>query len=417
MLKPFGQFFSNIKTDLFHSSLLLSGSLIAQLVAFALYPVITRLYTPGQFGEFSVFLSITGILTILATGRFEYALMLPKDETEAKALKTIGLRWCIRFSALCFVVCLGLGFFKSLRIPGLYLIGIYVFLSGTIQIFTLYRNRLKQYKKLAQVSVVQNATSSGSKVLLGFAGFQNVGLFWGSILGQMVSLWVISRTFISGALLHRSANHKEILGKYSAFPKYRMVQALINSLSSNLPIFFITIYFSSKEAGYFSLILGLGYKVITLVSSALYQVLYRRFTDEKNNHQPLLPLFGKYLLILATISIVPAVPVFIFSKSLISLFFGPDWTEAAVYMQIMIPWLVLVFIGSPFAFIPDVFSKQREIFIFDTIHLLLRIMGLYLGLFYFNNVHYVIILFSGFSIIYLGIQLIWYYSIFKQKTK
>lgn len=413
MLKPFASFFSNIKTDLFHSSLLLSGSLIAQLVAFALYPVITRLYTPGEFGEFSVFLSITGILSILATGRFEYALMLPEDESEAIALKKTGLRWCLRFSAMCFVVCLGLGFFKMLNIPGLYLIGIYVFFSGAIQIFTLYRNRLKQYKKLAQVSVMQNATASGGKVLFGFAGMQGMGLLWGSILGQMVSLWVISKEYLTKTLFQRPANHKEILKKYSAFPKYRMVQAVINSISSNLPIFFITIYFSSKEAGYFSLILGLGYKVITLVSSALYQVLYRRFTDEKNNHQPLLPLFGKYLLILATVSIVPAVPVFIFSKSLITLFFGPDWTEAAVYMQIMIPWLVLVFITMPFAFIADVFNLQKDVLIADFINLLLRILVLFLG-YWFQSVYLSIMLYSSLGIIYLMYYLGWYALIIKK---
>jgi len=414
MLKLLRHFFSDIKTDLFHSSLLLSGSLLAQIITFAAYPVVTRLYSPGQFGNFSVFLSITGILTILATGRFEYALMLPEEENEARTLKRIGLRWCLMFSSACFLVSIGLGFFKNLNIPGLYLIGLYVFLSGTIQLFTLYRNRLKQYKKLAQVAVMQNAAASGSKILFGLGGFFNIGLLWGSIIGQLVSAWVVSKGFVTKTLFTKPVNAGEILRKYAVFPKYRMVQALINSVSSNLPIFFITVYFSAKEAGYFALILGIGYKIITLVSSALYQVLYRRFTEERNQHQHLLPLFGKYLLILASISIIPAIPVFIFSKNLITLFFGQEWLEAETYLRIMIPWLVFVFIGSPFAFISDVFFQQKKVLIFDSVHLLLRILGLYIGLFLFDKAFISIMLFSGISIAYLGFQLIWYYSIFQQ---
>ena len=207
MLKFIRRFFSNIKTDLFHSSLLLSGSLVAQLIAFLAYPVLTRLYSPGQFGEFSVFLSITGILAILATGRFEYALMLPEEENEAKTLKRIGLRWCLIFSSACFLVSIGLGFFKNLNIPGLYLIGLYVFLSGTIQLFTLYRNRLKQYKKLAQVAVMQNAAASGSKILFGLGGFFNIGLLWGSIIGQLVSAWVVSKGFVTKTLFYFSCGY------------------------------------------------------------------------------------------------------------------------------------------------------------------------------------------------------------------
>jgi O-antigen/teichoic acid export membrane protein len=413
MLKFVRHFFSDIKTDLFHSSLLLSGSLVAQLIVFAAYPVLTRLYSPGQFGEFSVFLSIAGILAILATGRFEYALMLPEDENEAKVLKKIGLWWCFLFSAGCFLASFGLGWLKNLKIPGLHFLGLYVFLIGSVQIFTLYRNRLKQYKKLAQVSVLQNTATSGSKILLGFSGALGHGLIWGSIFGQLASFMAVSKGLFEKALFTKPENYKPILQKYSAFPKYRMVQALVNSISTNLPIFFITFYFTAKEAGYFALILGIGYKIITLVSSSLYQVLYRRFTEEKNLHRPVLPLFGKIILILAVVSIVPGIPVFFLSKSLITLFFGPVWIEAAVYMRIMMPWLVLVFMVSPFAFIPDVFSFQKKVLVFDTIHLLIRILGLYTGLL-LKNVYLSVILFSTTSIAYLIFQTIWYYFILQQ---
>lgn len=418
MLKYIRDFFADIKTDLFHSSLLLSGSVIAQLIAFVAYPVLTRLYSPDQFGNFSVFLSITGILSIIATGRFEYALMIPKEDKKAIELKKIGLWWCMVFSAVCFMITLFIGISNKLssRIPGLYFIAIYVFLTGSTQIFTLYQNRLKRYKKLAHVSIIQNTTASGAKVLFGFTGMLNLGLIVGSVAGQIASFITVSKGFLEKSIFRKPTEIKKTLKDYVAFPKYRMVQALINSLSSNMPIFFITYYFSAREAGFFGLILGLGYKVITIISSSLYQVLYRRFSDQKNHQKPILPLFLKILFLLAFVSIIPAIPVFFLSKYLITMFFGTEWIEAANYLQIMIPWLVLVFITMPFAFIADVLSLQKKVLLIDILHLLARIIGLYIGL-WWNNVYLSVMLYSLISISFLLFILGWYYFVIRKEQK
>jgi len=411
------RFLEDIKTDLYHSSLLFSGNFAAQIITFLAYPVITRLYSASQFGEFSLFLSITSILAILATGRLEFALMLPESDIEAHNLKKIGARWCLIFSMACVLISLILGQIGKFNktIPGLYWIGLYVFLTGIVQIFTLYRNREKQYKKLAKVSVLQNASTSGTKIIFGFAQSISHGLIWGNIIGQLITAIAISKGYISQTFKSRPASIKATLQKYSAFPKYRMIQAIINSLSSNLPIFFITYYFSTKESGYYALVLGIAYKVIGLITQALYQVLYRRFAELNNKQEPILPIFFKIIILLFFTGFIPCAFIFIFAKPLVLLFFGNSWIETSIYIKMMLPWLIMVLIAQPFGFITDIFSLQKQSLIFDIIHLLMRITALYIG-FWFNNVYLSIILFSVSSITFILSLLGWYYIIIKKHS-
>ncbi|MDP4207735.1 MAG: oligosaccharide flippase family protein [Bacteroidota bacterium] len=407
--------FKDIRTILYHSSLLLSGSVIAQIISVIAYPFLTRLYSPAQFGEFSVFLSITGILAIISTGRFEYALMLPKETKEAEDLKSLGLRWCLTFCFFILIICTLAGIFikPPAKIPGLYLIPFYVFTTSIIQIFSFYRNRLKEYPKLAQLSVFQNITATSSKLLLGFSGLLNKGLVTGSMIGQMAAALFISDRSIWNCF-QKKDNLKAALSKYAVFPKYRMVQALINALSANMPILFITYYFTAKDAGYFAIILGLGYKVITLVSSSLYQVMYQRFTELKTKRQAILPVYKKMSLLLLTAGIMGGIPVFLLAKPIITLYLGNSWTESIEYLKIMLPWLVLVLVVTPFAFIADVFSLQRQVLIFDIVFMLLRIAGLYAG-FLQGNVLLSVVLYCLISIAFLLFIAMWYFWIIRKQ--
>jgi len=45
---------------------LVSGSVIAQALGILLVPIITRLYSPADFGVFQLFIAISGILAVLS---------------------------------------------------------------------------------------------------------------------------------------------------------------------------------------------------------------------------------------------------------------------------------------------------------------------------------------------------------------
>jgi O-antigen/teichoic acid export membrane protein len=70
---------------------LLSGSALAQLLPFIAEPFITRLYSAEELGIITLFTSVAVMFSIVATGRYEFAIMLPKADKESINLMAVSI--------------------------------------------------------------------------------------------------------------------------------------------------------------------------------------------------------------------------------------------------------------------------------------------------------------------------------------
>ena len=78
---------------------LLSANVVAQVIGLLVYPILTRIYAPEDFGLLNLFLSIGGVLTILSTAEYYYAIVLPKNQKDAISVLYVGLG-CLLFVSL-----------------------------------------------------------------------------------------------------------------------------------------------------------------------------------------------------------------------------------------------------------------------------------------------------------------------------
>ena len=92
-------------------AVLMTGTLVAQIIGYLLAPVITRLYTPAEMGEFGIFQRVTVLLATIATARYEYALPLPKKDKHAFIL----FRFASKISLITISLCLAIGIVFALR--------------------------------------------------------------------------------------------------------------------------------------------------------------------------------------------------------------------------------------------------------------------------------------------------------------
>jgi hypothetical protein len=79
-----GNFFKNIL-------ILMTGTVSVQLMNFLLTPIITRLYSPEAFGALGLFLSIIGIVVVVAALSYPTAIVIGKSELETKLLVSLCL--------------------------------------------------------------------------------------------------------------------------------------------------------------------------------------------------------------------------------------------------------------------------------------------------------------------------------------
>ena len=82
-----------LNSDDFKSNVvkLVFGTGLAQVLPIAVLPILTRMYSPEEFGIFAIYMAVAGILGVVATGRYELSIVLPDNDKEASGIFGVSL--------------------------------------------------------------------------------------------------------------------------------------------------------------------------------------------------------------------------------------------------------------------------------------------------------------------------------------
>src|SRR4051812_12245255 len=83
-----------------HATTVLTGTVIAQALPVLASPLITRLCTPADLGEFSVWLGVIAITAMGATLRLEAAMILDHDSDEQQTCFSVVAYFSTVFAVL-----------------------------------------------------------------------------------------------------------------------------------------------------------------------------------------------------------------------------------------------------------------------------------------------------------------------------
>lgn len=404
------------------SAVLLSSNVIAQIIGFVVYPIITRLYGTEFFGIFSFFLSIVAVFTLFSTGQYETAIVLPESEKKANALFQLSLLLTVIVSLFFFIVITLFGknilvFFNQEKLASLLpYLPLYLLLYGLWRTLNYYFVRQKRYYNISAYNIIQSITGSVFKCLLGFKGFLANGLVYGQFFGQFlaVAISVISgRPAFKGLKKWDKKEIALVAKTYSNFPKYQLPNALLSTLAGNLPILLLPFYFSLEKIGIFSMALTIGLTPVLLFSNSICQVMFRKMSELVQNKKKILNVclsFCKMCLIF----ILPFFVLFAFiPNDFFGFFFGQPWIDVGFYFKLLLPCLFLsIFVGS-LSFIPDIFFKQKIAAQIELIYTVFKVIALLAGA-YLKSFDLAIIFFGIVIVIMLMIKLVWYFRIIKK---
>lgn len=414
-----GEFLKNVAT-------LVSGTTFVQIIAILIYPVLSRIYTPEDFGLFGLYLSIISITAILATAKYEMAIMLPEKEDDAVNL--LGLSISVSVTISLFLMVIILLFNRSISLllgnetiaPWLYIVPFSTLMVGLFQAFKFYANRNKKYRLITGANVGQSLTNSAAKLSVGPLIQGPAGLIAGTILGQLIGALLfiipgIHKNREKLAWLNRG-KMRNLSKEYNLFPRFTMVQGVTNNLSAALPVFIFNSYFTAAIAGYFTLGYSIIQRPMNLVATAFYQVLSQRIIERYNLGQRIYPDIKKFLYRLLQLVTIPFILVAIFAPAIFRVVFGQEWEEAGRYTQIIIPWMFTSSIAMPLSFIPDMFRRQKKALVLDLIKFILRAMSLIIGILK-NDVYLGLALFSSASTVMIMYSLLWYISLVRKRER
>jgi len=244
---------------------------------------------------------------------------------------------------------------------------------------------------------------------IGFLKSGVVGLISGQIISQFFANMRLLKNIIHDKNLLQKINKVKIIAlakKYKNFPKFQAPHAMLNTFSSNLPIYMFTPFFGVGVVGLFSLSTRIIFAPLLILADASAKVYNQQVSLLYNEKKDTYTFTINLLKSLLKKILIPFIIFVYFAPDIFRIVFGNDWVEAGVYTQILSPWLLLNVLVATVAFIPSLVSKQKKALIVSVIQSFLILSALYIGVIY-NNIYLSLILFCIINCLLLIYNLIW----------
>lgn len=369
-------------------SILVGGTAMGQVITILASPLLTRLYTPGDFGTLAVFSSFLSIAAVVASLRYELAIPLPEDDKTAAHVSDLSLFIVFSNSLLAgILVC----FFGSKLVhivnvlqlrSYLWLLPIGILGVGTYQVFSYWAIRKKAFKRVAQTKVNQSITRVATQVGLGIALNGPLGLILGQIVGQAAgSATLATLAWRNDNKVLKSINKKGLLlvaKRYKRFPLFSSWAAIFNALSWQLPVVLLSSFFGPTVTGFYSLGERILQTPMSLIGQSIAQVFFSSAADaNRSGNLSIITMTVFQKLVQVGLPVIMLIGIA--APELFAFIFGSEWQQAGIYAQWLAPWLFLVFISSPLSMLPSILEKQQFDTFFQVISLLSMTIPLAVG--------------------------------------
>lgn len=316
--------------------------------------------------------------------------MLPKEDEEAANLLGLSLLIAAGMSALMVPIIYfgGDPLLKLLNAPELapylWLSPLTVFLGGLFLALNYWNSRTKRFGRLSLARINASISTTGAQIGAGMGGYPTGGsLIGASILGSAVSnlvlggqIWRDDRRIFRNSISFEGM--KEGLSRHRRFPIFDSCSALLNSISLQLPVLLLSVFFSPMIVGYYAICHRLVFLPSTLIASSISQVFFQRASVVKyegNLHFIVEATFIRLVLI----GLYPFLLLSIIGRELTIVALGLPWEEAGVFIQILSPFALFVFIASPMSILLIVLERQKIALYFNIIFITTRFLSLFIG--------------------------------------
>ena len=393
------------------------GIAIGQGLVIVTSPLLTRLYSPSDFGVLAVFMSITGLLQVVSSLRYEIAIPLPGDEKNAFVLMVLCFLILIGMTLI-----IGLGIWlvgedlirwtNSQALQGyLWLIPLGLFPLGIYEILSLWAIRTKDFSNLARTKISQGIGRVITQIGLGFTPVGTIGLILGEIVGRCLGikmlsrpLWLQSKTFFFGVTLKSLGN---VITRYRRFPLFSTPSGFLNRSGLNLPPILFSAFYGSDVAG----LMVLCERVLRTPMGLLGQSTAKVFLGEaatlkRDDPEKLYLLFCTTARRLFLVGVIPIIIVIVFGPWLFRLIFGSEWFQSGVYARFLGLSLLLEFVASPLSQTTNILERQDLQLVWDVSYFVLVIGTLLFSYWIGFEVKLAVILYAGSLFFSYSVQMI-----------
>lgn len=350
-----------------HVSSVFFGTLLAQSTPIIGSLFITRIFSPGEFGEFSTWLAIVAFLSVVITLRFEAVLVIAEDGIDRVRAVFIVSAVTIIMAFVFFIFIV----FLSYLIDGKYFLptSTTLLVAITPAALLLALNQVWQawaaaeglYTKLNIMRLIQALILVTMQIGLGMKYPIAISLVMGFVVASGISFaWSV---VVMPRIIHREFFNvrcfTEFFHRYKNFPLYALPADAINTAAGQLPILVISHRFGNDAAGYLALTMRVLGAPIGLVGKAVLDVFKRYAIQSIKEIGNCQGLYINTFLVLTFASLVMIAGTILFGEDIFRIAFGSEWIFSGHMAIWLLPMFALRLIASPLSYMAYLVEKQR----------------------------------------------------------
>jgi O-antigen/teichoic acid export membrane protein len=261
-----------------------TGTLIAQGITFASIPIISRIYSPAEYGQLTFLLSTTGIFIPVVTLKIETLIITIAEENKMKNYFKFSI-----FISTVMSILIGTLFFAFLSVNNrndqqinitISILFCAILFVQSITVLTVQLSlRARNYKNIAQSGVVQNASTNALQICLGKIEPTAIILVASYFLGRILGILPMAKLPIN---MYRESKVKS--RKIAMFKtivkenKYLIPAGILEVGNSSVIVFIIAIFFGYQYSGFVGLAQSLLLVPVTLFAGSFGSIVSAEFS-------------------------------------------------------------------------------------------------------------------------------------------
>lgn len=338
------------------------GTGLAQVLPFAISPLLTRLYSEQDFALFTSFFALASILVVGVGGRYQLAIVLPVKNADANKVFSLSIYITIAYSIfLLLTVLLTRRFFNHYLGNYIYLVPLYVLFFGIWSSFSYLSVRRKTFFHNASAKVLQSAVYIIVCVTLGLMKFTSIGLILGRTFGTLSSWLYLQRISIKKIRFAKIEDLKEVGLKYIDYPKFGLIPAFLDIASVQGIVLVLTQFYSTSDLGYFGLTTLVLSAPIALVGGSFKDVFYQKMTSlvSRKFYIEAKGFFIKSALGLLGLGIPICLVIYFFGPDIFKFVFGEKWERSGFFASLLSVSFLIQLVVSPLSSIFNATNTLR----------------------------------------------------------
>ena len=351
----------------------------AQALGWAVLPLWSRLFSPGEFAVWGLWLSVVAVVSTVLLLRYDTCIVISRDDAEARAV----LRLCLRL-ALWGGIALALLAWAlpeaALQALGLSALAAWLplaVLGGAVAAATAawlaWANRQRAYARVTAARLVLAGVAAAAGSVFGLWGVAG-GLLLGQLAGGVAAALLLARERGSAEGVAAAAR------RHVQAPRYLWPSALLDTVTQQLPMALAVAWFNVPVAGQFSLAWRVAAIPVLTLAGAAGTVFYERFANVASGDRAAArTLLLRTWRAFALIGVLPTALLLLWGEPLFAALFGDRWAPAGALAAVLMPMLWAMLVSSPTSGALIVLGLQKWSLVFGIAMLLYRPVALWWG--------------------------------------